>query len=186
MSQNASVLAAALIIALGALAVLLRHRPLVPSVRSVARLVDQRSGAKDHFLTLATVDAANQPASFVVRLRRQTEGFLDRVELKRDFPFRLKRSAYWSLGGSLVAAILIHGLLPLGLPGRHDSAAVPERLRDLAQQMAVRPDLRALGKELDRIAARLDDVKISADEKQTLAQQMQRKIEEQQKKEEQK
>ncbi len=185
LSRNAAVLAVTLIVAIGALAVLLRRRPRVPSVRSAARLMDQQSGAKDHFLTLATVDPANQPASFVARLRRQTEWFLDRVELKRDFPYRLKRSAYWSFGGSLVAAILIHLLLPLGLPGR-DAAAVPQRLRELAKQMAVEPELRALANELEAIAATFDDPKISAEEKQALAQQMKQKIEKQQKKEEQK
>jgi len=184
LSQNAAVLAAIFIVALGALAVALRRRPLIPSVPSAARLMDQRSGAKDHFLTLATVDPAKQPEALVARLRGQTDSFLDRVELKRDFPYRLKHPAYWSFAGSLVAALLIHLWLPLGLPGR-DAAAVPERLRELAKQLTVTPDLRALAKELEALAARLDDPKVSAAEKQALAQQMEQKIQEQQKKEEQ-
>lgn len=185
LSQNAALLAAALIIALGAVVVLLRRRPRLPSVRSAARLMDQRSGAKDHFLTLATVDPTNQPVSFVARLRRQTEWFRDRVDLKRDFPYRLKRSAYWSFGGSLVVALLIHLLLPLALPGR-DAAAVPGRLRELAKQMALKPELRALANELEAVAARLDDPQTSAEEKQALAQQIEQKIEQQQKNQEQK
>jgi hypothetical protein len=180
LSQNVAVLVVACIVALGALAVLLWRRPRVASVRSAARLMDLRSGAKDHFLTLATVDPANQPVSLIARLRRQTEWFRDRVELKRDFPYRLKRSAYWSFGGSLVAAILIHLLLSLGLPGR-DAAAAPERLRELARQMALKPELRGLANELEAVAARLDDPKISAEEKQALAQQIEKKITEQQK-----
>ena len=114
LNQNAAIVSASLILALGVLAVLLRRRPLIPSVRGAARLVDQRSGAKDHFLTLATIDCANQPSSFLARLRLQTEGFINRVELKRDFPYRLKRSAYWSFGASLLGVILIYLLLQIG------------------------------------------------------------------------
>ena len=185
LSQNVAVLAAVFIVVLGALAVLLRRRPLIASVRSAARLVDLRSGAQDHFLTLATIDPATQPVSLIARLRRQAEWFRNRVDLKRDFPYRLKRSAYWSVGGSLVAAILIHLLLPLGVPGR-DTGAGPERLRELARQMALKPELRELANELDAVAARLDDPKISAEEKHVLAQQIEKKIAEQQKNQEQK
>jgi hypothetical protein len=98
LSQIATIVTVTLTLALGVLAMVLRLRPLLPSVRGAARLLDQRSGAKDHFLTLATIDAAKQPSSLLTRLRQQTEIFLNRVELKRDFPYQLKRSAYWSLG----------------------------------------------------------------------------------------
>jgi hypothetical protein len=185
LSQNAAVVTAFFIVALGALAVSFWRRPHALTVDAAARLADQRSGAKDHFLTLATVDAAKQPEAFVARLRRQTEWFLDRVDLKRDFPYRFKRSSYWSLSGSLIAVIFIHLFLLFGQPG-DNAAAVPERLRELARQMAVRPNLRTLAKEIEAIAARLDDPKLSAREKQALAQQLERKIEEQQKKAEQK
>lgn len=176
---------AAFALALVALAVLLRRQPLIPTVRGTARLVDERSGAKDHFLTLATIDPANQPASFLMRLRRQTAGFLERVELKRDFPYRFKRSAYWSLALSLVAAILIHALIPMAYSAR-DSAYRQEQLRDIAQKMAAKPHLRALAKELEALATKLGDPKISPEEKRALAQKMEQKIEEQSKKEEQK
>jgi hypothetical protein len=185
LSQTAAVLTATLTLVLGAFAVLLRRRPLIPTVRLAARLVDQRSGAKDHFLTLATIDPATQPSMFLARLRSQTESFLHRVELKRDFPYRLKRSAYWSLGVSLIAAVLIHLLPPLAQSARY-SATMTERLRDLAQQMAAKPDLRALAKELEAFVSKLDDPKSSREEKQALAQKMEQKIEERQKKEEQK
>jgi hypothetical protein len=185
LSQNATVMTATLIFALGALAVWLRRRPLTPGVRRAARLMDERSGAKDHFLTLATIDPKNQPASFLTRLRQQTEGFLQRVELERDFPYRFKRSAYWSLGLSLVAAILIHALVPIAHSARY-SANVQERLREIAQQMTVKPNLRALAKELETLAAKLDDPKISPEEKQALAHKMEQKLEEEKRKEEQK
>jgi len=185
LSQTAAVLAATVTLVLGTFAVLLRRRPLIPTVRRAARLVDQRSGAKDHFLTLATIDPATQSSSLLARLRSQTESFLHRVELKRDFPYRLKRSAYWSLGASLIAALLMHLLPPPAQSARY-SATMTERLRDLAQQMAAKPDLRALAQELEALASKLDDPRSSPNETQALAQKMEHEIEERQKKEEQK
>jgi hypothetical protein len=181
LSPNALAVAAIIVIALSVLAVALRCRPRVPSVRSAARLVDQQVGAQDHFLTLATVEAAKQPVALIARLRGQAEQFRDRVELRRDFPYRPKPSAYWSSGGSLIAAVLIYFLLPVGFPGR-DLAATPERLRDAARQLAVKPELRALAEELETIAARLEDPNVSPEEKQTLTERLEQKIEEERKK----
>jgi hypothetical protein len=42
----------------GLLGVVLRFRSRIPSLPSAARLIDQKSGAKDRFLTLATIDPA--------------------------------------------------------------------------------------------------------------------------------
>ncbi len=173
------------IAALGILAVALRYRPLRPSVSSAARLIDQQAGAKDHFLTLATIEPGNFPPSFVARLRLQTVGLVDRVELKRDFPYKLKRSAYWSVGGSLIAALLIHFLGPFALTVAQPNA-VPERLRQLAREMAVKPALKGLARDLEALAAKIENPKTAEEEKQALAQQLEKKIDEQQKKEEQK
>jgi hypothetical protein len=175
----------AALVALGVLAIALRYRPLMPSVSSAAHLMDQRSGGKDHFLTLATVDSEKCTASFVTRLRGQTAALVSQVELKRDFPYRLKRSAYWSVGSSVIVAILIYFLAPLALPGAR-GGATSERLRQLAREMASKPTLRTLARDLQALAAKLEDPQTSQEEKQTLAQQIEKKIEEQQKKEEQK
>ena len=185
LNQYAALLTAALILALVALAVLWHRHPLIPTVRSTAHLVDERSGAKDHFLTLATIDPDSQPESFLLRLRQQTLGFLKRVELERDFPYRFKRSAYWSLALSLLAAILVHALLPMAHSARY-SVNSREQLRDIAQKMAAKPHLRPLAVELEALATKLDNPKTSPEEKRTLAQKMEQKLEEQSKKEEQK
>jgi hypothetical protein len=175
----------AAVVALGVFAIALRYRPRVPSVSAAAHLMDQRSGGQDHFLTLATIESENCPASLVIRLRGQTAALVSRVELKRDFPYRLKPSAYWSLGGSLVAAILIYFLAPLSQPAnRH--GATSERLRQLAREMASKSTLRTLGRDLQSLAAKLEDPKTSQEEKQALTQEIEKKIEEQQKREEQK
>ena len=184
LSRTGAILAAIFTLGLGVFAVLLRRRPL-PTVRRAARLVDQKSGAKDHFLTLATIDATVQPSALLTRLRLQTNGFLNRIELKRDFPYKFKRSAYWSFGASLIAVIFIHLLLPVAQSARV-SATVQERLRELAQQMAAKPELRALSKELQAVLSKLGDPKISPEDKQALAQDMERRLSEEQKKEEQK
>ena len=174
--------ATGVIAALAAVAVLLRRRPLLPNLRGAAGLVDQRSGAKDHFLTLTTIDPASQAAPFLARLRLQTEGFVHRVELARDFPYRFKGSAYWSLGVSLVAALLIYFLVPIP-PAVPYRVSAQELVADLVQRMAAKPSLQALGQELQELAVKLDEPKAPPAEKQAAIEKMEQRIEDQQKKE---
>ena len=100
------------LIGLGLIAVVLRTRPLIPSVRSAARLVDEKSEAKDRFLTLATIDGALWPAALVGRLRSEAAALLERIDFHREFPYRMKRSFYWSFLVSLVLAVLFHLSMP--------------------------------------------------------------------------
>jgi hypothetical protein len=180
-----AIFGAAIVAVAGSYAIVRRYRPFVPTISAVARMIDQRAGTKDHFLTLSTLDGGACPPSFWSRLQRDTADFVARVEPRRDFPYRLKRSAYWSAGLSIVVAVLLQFLLPLALPVAH-SGALEVRLHELARELAARPGLRALARELDAVAAKLDDPKMTQQEKQALAQQLEKKIEEQQKKEEQK
>jgi len=183
-SQATSILIIAIATAFGVIAIVLRYRPAIPGISAAAQLVDQQSGAADHFLTLATIEPAQQPASFLTRLRQETVNFVGRVELKRDFPYKLKPSAYWSVGISLIAAMLIHFLLPLAEPVVRP-LPVHQRLRELAEKMTQEPRLNGLAQDLKALAAKLEDQKIPPEEKQTLAQEVEKKIEEQQKKEQQ-
>jgi len=185
LGRAATIVAVTLTLALAVVAIVLRLRPLLPNVLRAARLLDQRAGAKDHFLTLATIDGAKQPASFLSRLRQQTEIFLNRVELKRDFPYQLKRSAYWSLGTALLLAAAVYLLLPLAHSMLNPIGA-PDRLRELAQKMTANPELRPLAGELQALAAKLEDPQMPAKEKKALAERLEEKVEEQKKKEEQK
>ena len=184
LSELTAILIIAGAIGCGLLAVMLRYRPLIPGVSSAAQLVDQRAGAQDHFLTMATIEQAHCSESFMARLRHETASFGERVELKRDFPYKLKRSAFWSVGFSLLAVILMHVLVSLVEPGVR-SLPVHQRLRGLAEQMAQKPGLNRLAQDLKALAAKLEDPKIPREEKQTLAQEMEKKVVEQQKKEEQ-
>ena len=181
----ATLVAVAIVAGLGMLAVALRYRPLVPSISATARLVDQRAGAKDHFLTLATIEPAKWPAAFVSRLQRETSALVQRVELRRDFPYKLKRSAYWSIGVSLIAAALIHFLSSFAFPIAAQETT-QTRLLQLAREMAAKPELKGLARDIEALATKLEDPKVAAEEKQAQARELEKKIEEQQKKEEQK
>jgi len=178
-------MSAALALVFGSLAVLWRYRPSVSSVAAAARLLDRQAAAQDHFLTLATVEPADWPASFLARLRRDAGRFGRLVELKRDFPYRPKSSAYWSAALSLLAALLITFLLPLAVPAAR-SVAPQERLRALGDEMARNPALKQLGTKLLALAAKLDEPKISRVEKKEQAEELKKEIQEQQKKDEQK
>jgi hypothetical protein len=184
-SRGVAILTVLLALALATVTALLFSRSRIPTVRGAARLVDEKSGAKDHFLTLATMDTAAEASPLLGRLRMQAAGYLNRIELRRDFPYKLKRSCYWSFGLSLIAVILIHLLLPIAQSAHH-AANVPERLRELAQQMAAKPELRGLAEELVALASKLDDPKISGQEKQALTEQMEDKIDERHEKEQEK
>lgn len=171
---------------LAALAVILRHRPLVPSIPAAARLVDQRARAMDRFLTLATIDATRHSPALIARLREEAAGFGARVALEKDFPYKPRRSAYWSLGGSLIALVLFHFLFPFAVPAILPAAPPRQILGELAEQMASRPGLGELAREMKALALKLEDPSIPEQEKSELIQQMEKRIEEQQKKEKQK
>ena len=170
-------------IVIGMLAVILRFRSRVPSLPATAGLVDDKAEAKDRFITLTTVDSSPSSEAMLGRLRREAMGLLNRVEMRRDFPYRLKRSFYWSLIGSLVVIVLFH-LLFNGTLTR-SGVAPQQRIRALAEQMAQRPPLAEIARGLRSLAAKLDDPQLARQEKQSLTQEIQKQVEEQQKKEEQ-
>jgi hypothetical protein len=158
----------------------LYRRPLVPTVSGAARLIDHKAGAQDHFLTLATIEPDGSSRAFLSRVRQQSASFLRRIELRRDFGYRIKRSAYWSSGASLIVVVAVYLLLPL-FQEHARSGTAPRELAALAREMARRPELKALAKDLAALAAQLDDPKLSAEEKQRLVHDVKTEIEERQK-----
>lgn len=169
----------------GVLAVILRYRPLVPSVAEAAQLIDGRAESKDRFLTLATLASSVQPANFVARLRRETSRFGERIQFGRDFPYRFKNSFYRSLVVSLAAAILFHFLIPVA-ESVIRPASVQQKLRQVAAKMAQKDSLKPLAQELQALAAKLDDPKATPEEKQAATKEIEKEIEKQKKKEDQK
>ncbi len=176
---------ATLVLVLGALAVTLRHRKRIPKLPQAAQLIDQHAGAKEHFLTLATVDLSNCSEPLLSRLRREAEDLLCRVELKRDFPYKVKSPTYWSAGSSLIALLLLYYLLPPAGAMLHPMP-VSQRLAELAKKMAQEPRLKELAEQLKTLAAKLEDAKIQPTERQAAVQELEQKIAEQQKKEDEK
>ncbi|HEX7231054.1 MAG TPA: hypothetical protein VF452_11730 [Candidatus Binatia bacterium] len=163
-------------------AIIFRYRRSAPSIPEVAQLADRQSGAKDHFLTLATLPSGNYPVSFLLRLRRESSAFANRIEIKRDFPYKIKRSAYGSIGVSLLALLLIQLIAPM-VRGGTRAPLVETRLHQLAEKLGAKPELKSLASQLEALAAKLADPKASVEEKQQLAQQLEQQIEEQQKRE---
>src|SRR5215813_5875736 len=166
----------------GLLAVVVRIRRLIPSVPVAARLVDEKTSAKDRFLTLATIDVALWPGALVERLRNEAAALLERIDLRREFPYRVKRSFYWSFLFSLIAATLFHLSVPL-IGSTRNQAPAYDTLNEVAAKMAKRPPLSALAHELSTLAMKLQDPKLAEQEKQTLIHKVLEQVETQQRKE---
>lgn len=169
------------VITVGLLTIVFRIRPRVPSVPAAARLADDKAGAKDRFITLATVKSSSASEAMLTRVRREAMGMLHRIEIRRDFPYYVKRPFYWSTIGSLTAILLFHVLLnsTFTTPG----VSPQQRIRDLAEQMTQRPPLVEIALGLRALADKLDDLQVASEEKQLLIEQMQEQIERQQDKE---
>ena len=170
------------VIGLSLLAVVVHTRRLRPSVRSAARLVDEKTEAKDRFLTLATIDVALWPAALVGRLRSEAAALLERIDFRHEFPYRIKRSFYWSFLVSLIAATLFHLSMPLMESTRRQAPAY-EKLSELTEKMAQRPPLSTLAYDLRTLAMKLQDPNVAEQEKQTLIHKALEQVENQQKKE---
>jgi hypothetical protein len=166
------------VIVIGLLAVVLRIRPRVPSMPAAARLVDDKAEAKDRFVTLATVELSPSSEAMLARLRREAMGMLSRVEIRRDFPYQLKRPFYWSTIGSLAVILLFHLLVNSSFT--KSSLSPQQRIRDLAEQMTHRPPLAEIARGLQSLADKLDKLQVASEEKQSLINEMQEQIERQQ------
>src|SRR5688572_10813230 len=166
------------VIVIGLLAVILRIRPRVLSMPAAARLVDDKAEAKDRFVTLATVVLSPSSEAMLARLRREAMGMLSRVEIRRDFPYQLKRSFYWSTIGSLAVILLFHLLVNSSFT--KSGVSPRQRIRDLAEQMIHRPPLAEIARGLQSLADKLDNLQVASEEKQSLIDEMQEQIERQQ------
>jgi hypothetical protein len=168
-------------IVIGSLAVIFRFRPRVPSVPAAARLVDDKAEAQDRFITLATVESSPSSEAMLARLRREAMELLNRVDIRRDFPYQLKRPFYWSSVGSLAVILLFHLLVNSAFT-KH-GVSPQQRIRDLAEQMTQRAALAEIGHSLQSLADKLDDLQVASEEKQSLIDEMQEQIEQQQERE---
>src|SRR5262249_59720716 len=102
--------------------------------------------------------------------------------LRREFPYRVERSFYWSFLFSLIAATLFHLSVPL-IGSTRNQAPAYDTLSEAAAKMAKRPPLSALAHELSTLAMKLQDPKLAEQEKQTLIHKVLEQVETQQRKE---
>ena len=166
------------VIAFGLLTIVFRIRPRVPSLPAAARLADDKAEAKDRFITLATVKSSAATEAMLARLRREAMGMLHHSEIRRDFPYHVKRPFYWSTIASFTIILLVQLLLNSSFtkPG----VSPQQRIRDLAEQMTQRPPLAEIAQGLRVLADKLDDLKLASEEKQSVIDKMQEQIERQQ------
>ena len=141
-----------------------RYRSLVPSLSSVARLIDERTQAENRFITLATVDPRVSSPALWSRLRQEAVAFLRRLHVERDFLFRLRRSFYDSLIVALLVILAFHLFIELEprLAGRQKTVEDPAAL---AQRLGRVPRFAELARQLNALAAKLSDPTATAGEK---------------------
>lgn len=155
-----------------------RLRPQSPSAPHAARLIDQRVEGKERFVTLATLEPSLGPSFLVERLRQEAAALLHRLDVKKDFPYRPKRSFFASATGSLVILLLFLlalEILPLFRPQQPSASDLALLARRLSQE----PRLAEIARSLAALAARLKEPSLSEQEKRALVQELLKKIEEQ-------
>lgn len=124
------------------------------SLRFAARLIDTKAQAQDRFLTLATVDRLSCPSSLLARLQEEAVGLLHRIDLRRDFPYRLKRSFVGSAILSLIVFILFQILFGVGELSNSKARAAGE-LGGLARELARLPAFSELARDLNALAVEM-------------------------------
>ena len=154
----------------------LRFRAVAPSPRSAAHLIDERVGGKDRFITLATIQASVCPPFLLARLRREASGLMRHLDPAGDFPYRIKRSFFQSLIGSLSVVLLFLLFQQIG------SVFAPARdneLAPLAQKLSSMARFSELARSLEVFAARMRDQGLSAAEKRSSIREVLKRVESQ-------
>lgn len=157
---------------------ILRLRAALPSLRTAARLVDEKVEGKERFVTLATLNRSLYPPFLVDRLRREAAALAHRLDLKRDFSYKVKSSFFQSLIVSL-SVILIFLLLPQFGPILSPGARPEDKLANLAQRLSQVRRLAELGRALETLAARLRERGVTDEEKRSRIEEVLRQIESQ-------
>ncbi|MFB3108851.1 MAG: hypothetical protein ACE1ZE_05710, partial [Candidatus Binatia bacterium] len=148
------------------------------SAASVARFIDDRVDGKDRFVTLTTIDPSLYPSFLIHRLRREATGFLDRINLKRDFPYRFRRSFFVSLIGSLVFVLLSHIFLETNLYSSPQATSIKE-LSVLARELSQSPRFAELGRSLNDLESRIREQGLLGAGNEDLVQKLLRQIRQQ-------
>lgn len=149
-----------------------------PSLRAAAHLIDERVGGKDRFITLATIQPSAFPPFLLDRVRHEAAALSLRLDLEKDFPYRVKRSFFQSWIGSLSVFLLVLLYQQIG-PISAPPAPRADELPLLAQKLSQIPRFSELARSLEALAARMRDPSLSSAEKRSLIQEALRRAEDQ-------
>ena len=178
LGAEAIIAAGATLLCVAAALAVWRFRSLLPAPRFAARLIDDRAEGKDRFVTLATIDPARSSPALLSRLRLEAAALLPRVHLKRDFPFRVRRSFLNSCIGSLLAILLVHLFLALA-PGFGSKTKAVEELALLSRRLSSDPRFEKLAARLKTLAAAIQEPALSKEEKRSQIEELSGSIREQ-------
>lgn len=172
-SREALFVIAAVILGITSFLGFLRYRLKSPPVLWTARLIDERVEGKDRFVTLATIDPSSYSSSLVARLRHEAARLLHRVNLTKDFPYRVKRSFFVSLIGTLAGILLFHLFAQLVFFSALRGSSIAELSRELSRE----PRLAELAEIFKAAAARIETERLSSDEQRLLIQDLLKRVE---------
>lgn len=170
-ARGSLIFVSAAVLGMASLLGLWRCRAAAPSVHIAARLIDERVEGKERFVSLATVDPSVCPSSLLARLRHEAAGLLHRLDLDRDFPYRVKRSFFQSLIGSLSAILLFLLLLQISSFFAPPAPRANE-LALLAQKLSQVPRFSELARRLETLALRLRESARTSAEQRSMIQEI--------------
>ncbi|MFQ5682788.1 MAG: hypothetical protein ACE5HC_05880 [Candidatus Binatia bacterium] len=175
MIQEILIFAGIAILGVALLGLILRHRLTRTSTAAAARLIDKRVEGKDRFITLSTIEPSMHPPLFITRLRYEAAGLLHRMDLQKDFPYRVKRSFFVSLIGSLVVILLFYVVSPLSFLLTPRGQVVTEIVHRLARI----PSITKLARNLEVLTGQIKKDIVSSLEKNPTVQKLMERLESQ-------
>lgn len=175
-ARETLILAAVAVFGLALIAGIFRRRALAPSVLAAARLIDEKIGGQERFLTLATIEPSFCPPFLLTRLRREAADLAPRVDLERDFPYQVKRSFFLSLICSL-SVILLFFLFQLFSSFIAPAAPRYNELARLAQKLSRLPRYSEPARNLEALTGALRQRQLTEAEKHSLIEEVLKRIE---------
>jgi hypothetical protein len=149
------------------------------SPRYAAALLDAKVQAQERFVTLATVKPVDASALYG-RLRKESAGLIRRIDLRNDFPYRIKRSFMGSIVASLILILAFHVLFHFVFLASPAASPSTELLR-AARELSREPRLSELSRRLEALIAKMGRGGLSEQEKVAAIQELIKKMEEEKK-----
>ncbi|NIO09635.1 MAG: hypothetical protein GTO40_17175, partial [Deltaproteobacteria bacterium] len=122
----------------------------------VAQFIDHRVRGKDRFVTLTTIDSSRFSTALLQRLRSEAARLLQRLDLRRDFPYRFRKSFFASMLVSLALVGLSQVMLNLNVFRNSLNTSLAE-LSAVAQELSQDPLAAELGHQLMELKSRIEN-----------------------------